>query len=839
MTTETGSIDSKLHFDISEFLSKVGIVKREARSLGDEHPTVDVDANTGAAIASMAKVEAAAKAMGATTANANDRIGDSASRASARTQLIVAAVVALTALAGPLTGAVVGIGGALAGMGAAGVLAVIGVVQAIKEGTQAGEEWSAGLKTLKGDMSSLAATAAGSVLGSFQRAVALINRDMPRLNSEVAGFSGILGGAAVTALQAVITAFHILNPLFVQGSTLIYQITSGFESWVSGGGLQQFANYAQSELPLVINTLGALAGAILHIAEATAPIGSVVLATLEGIGNAINAIPVPVLTVIAAAAIAGYTGFMLWKGVTGVLSGVNAVAEALGVTMKTLSLAGGAVGIALTALAVVFTAVAQANAEADARAKAYADTLDKATGKVTQSTRELVAEQLSLKRDNFWTGASGSAIDAAKKLGVSVDTVTAAYMGNKAALAEVQDATEKYTATNQRAGAQYSDNQKAAVLLRDAVNEGAQSAADGSSKWAQYQQALDATSSAQGDTRLTAEGAADAFQKEASAADEAMSKLNGLIDATNRLNGIGQSAEETNARWQQSLAGISEEAKRQADAYEQANGTLDGFSLSLDAATAAGSANRSMLSGAAADAQAATKAQFDLDVQTMSTKDATDKYASTLAAQKQAFIDSAVSAGFNADQVQTLADKVFAMPTEKELRILANTSQAQNVIDSFINSNNGRTVTIYTSVQGEYAQTSGTLGKSTSYAYGGTIPGAAYGITGGTVRGNGSAWSDTAGVYRLANGEEVTSNTVGQAGRWRSLLKAINRNDPAGQVAGQAMRIAGVQPVATTAPSGDNIHLTVQVAGVNQEDPPVLGAILGGVLKRAMAGVRK
>ncbi|MGN8024692.1 hypothetical protein [Microbacterium sp. 22242] len=890
MTTETGSIDSKLHFDIDEFMERAAIVKREARSLGQEHPTIDVEANTGKAQASMAAVDAAAKAMGQSAATAGERVkrsatdvsaaqakvaaanqaadvayekariaqmrfseaqengrtkastmaaaqlaaaealgrlekanarataaevalkeaqedaangalkqaaaeevaakatdnaGNAASRANARTQLIIAAVVGLTAVAAPLTGALLGVAGGLAGLGAAGVLGIIGAVQAIKQGTQAGAEWSDGLKTLKSDMSALSATAAGSVLTSFQRAVALINRDMPELNSEVGGFARILGGAAVTGLQAVITAFHILNPLFMQGAGLIYNIASGFESWVSNGGLQKFAAYAQSELPQVIDTVGALAAAILHIAEATAPIGSVVLGTLEGLGNAINAIPVPVLTVIAAAAIAGYTGFMLWKGVTAVINGVKAAADTLGLSMKGLAIAGGAVGIALTALVLVFTAVAQANAEANARAQAYTDTLDKTTGATTEASRKMAVDALNAKQGFLmW---QTSAYDAAAAIGISAKTMTDAYMG-------VPSAVKQVTAAMQDGYDQGKLNGVQLDVLQNTLKQGSDMASAAADSFRNNAAAMGDAGSAAADTRLTAQGAADAFQKEASAADDAMNKLNGLIDATNRLNGIGQSAEETNARWQKSLAGISEEAQRQRDAFEQANGTLDGFTLSLDANTSSGSANRSMLTGAASDAQAATKAQFDLDVQTMSSKDATDKYASTLAAQRQAFIDSAVGAGFNAEQVQALTDKVFAMPSEKQLNILANTSAAQNVIDSFINRNDGRTVTIYTSVQGQYSQVDGQLGKSIGWAYGGTVPGAAYGITGGTIRGNGSAWSDTAGMYRLANGEEVISNTVGQAARSRALLKAINRGDSPVSVAGQAMRVAGINP---------------------------------------------
>ena len=890
--TTVGAIEGTVDIAIAKALEALETIKRAARSLRDEHPTIDVDANTGRAQAAVAAMDAAAQAMGQSAATAgervkksandvsaaevklaaaraatntvyerlriaemrlnetrengkakastlaaaelavaeatrkmdaatekaigletalaqaqeeaanaalkqaaaeevaakaNDRVADSAGRANARTQLIIAAVVGLTAVAAPLTGALVGVAGGLAGLGAVGVLGIIGAVQAIKQGTQAGQEWSAGLKTLKADMSALAGTAASGLLSSFQRAVALINQAMPQLNNEVAGFARVLGTAGVSALQGAITALHVLNPLFMQGAVVVQDMASGFESWASGGGLQKFATYAQSVLPQVIGTVGDLAAAILHIAEATAPIGSAVLGALDGLANAINAIPVPVLTAMAGAAIAGYTAFMAWKGVTGVINSVKAAADTLGLSMKGMALAGGAAGLALTALILVFAAVAQAQAEANARAQAFTDTLDKTTGATTAASRKMAVDALNAKQGFLmW---QTSAYDAAAAIGISAKTMTDAYMGVPSAVKQVTAAMQEGYDQGKLTGVQLD-------VLQNTLKQGGDMAAAAADSFRNNAAAMGDVDAAAGATTLTAQGAADAFQKEASAADDAMNKLNGLIDATNRLNGIGQSAEETNARWQQSLAGISEEAQRQRDAFEQANGTLDGFTLSLDANTASGSSNRSMLTGAAADAQAATKAQFDLDVQTMSSKDATDKYASTLAAQRQAFIDSAVSAGFNADQVQILADKVFAMPSEKELKILADTSPATNAIQSLIQQNYVAWVQVRASLPDLDGAVSGS-GRP-GLAYGGTIPGAANGVTaisGGTIRGNGSAWSDTAGLYRLANSEEVISNTVGQAGRWRSLLKAINRNEPAGAVAARASQIAGVQAV--------------------------------------------
>src|SRR5690606_37831312 len=100
--------------------------------------------------------------------------------------------------------------------------------------------------------------------------------------------------------------------------------------------------------------------------------------------------------------------------------------------------------------------------------------------------------------------------------------------------------------------------------------------------------------------------------------------------------GVGQDAVSSNANWLESLSGITAEVEAQKAAYEEANGTLDGFTLSLDQSTASGSANASMLSDVAADAQAAAAAQYEVDKTTMGAKEATDKYITTLGANKTA-----------------------------------------------------------------------------------------------------------------------------------------------------------------------------------------------------------
>ena len=238
--------------------------------------------------------------------------------------------------------------------------------------------------------------------------------------------------------------------------------------------------------------------------------------------------------------------------------------------------------------------------------------------------------------------------------------------------------------------------------------------------------------------------AATAYKDAAAEAKALTDEVLSLVEAVNEANGVGQDAVTANARYQESLAGISTEMEKQRQeylepqkqAYEELHGSLDGFVgdlsgfvASLDESTAAGSANAAMLAQVAGDAEKAAGAQYELDLKTMSAKDATEKYASTLAAQRQAFVDSATAAGFNADEVQVLADKVFALPTERAIAILADTAAATVGVENLITSIKNRSATLTVKVQAAAAggasdRTLANMIGIGGFAGGGRIPGA-------------------------------------------------------------------------------------------------------------------
>lgn len=242
---------------------------------------------------------------------------------------------------------------------------------------------------------------------------------------------------------------------------------------------------------------------------------------------------------------------------------------------------------------------------------------------------------------------------------------------------------------------------------------------------------------AQGESKETAQDAAAAYKEAADEADALGDQLSQLIDLVNEANGIGQDAVTSNAAYQDSLAGITDEVNSQKeafiqlqrDAYEAANGsldgfvgTLDGFSVSLDENTRAGSANAAMLAGVASDAQEAAQAQFDLDVKTMSAKDATDRYLETLSLSREALINQALANGFTAEEVQKLTDKIFNLPPQKQIDLLVDTATASTAVDGFITRFDGRRIRVAVdAVSGRTVYNNGTGVGMGWEAYGGIV----------------------------------------------------------------------------------------------------------------------
>ncbi|EYT64804.1 hypothetical protein H489_0108275 [Curtobacterium flaccumfaciens UCD-AKU] len=353
---------------------------------------------------------------------------------------------------------------------------------------------------------------------------------------------------------------------------------------------------------------------------------------------------------------------------------------------------GVAIGGAVAAASLFISAQAQ-SAEYTVRLR---DSLDQTTGAMTTNTRELVANALAAKTSIFGVEVSGSsAYDKAKRLGLSLDTVTKAAQGNTAAYKELLAVQDDIRSTddNEYVTKKYGEGLSAAsgdiTELVQAVQKQRGEMKSATEQQQQLSEAHDKGSDSSDTAASSASSAAEAFQAEADKATDLATEISNLVSEFDKLNGANQDAISANASYQEALAGLSDQVADQRK-------NTEGYTTSLDENTAIGASNANMLSELANRAQEAAEKQYTVDQSTMSSKDAADKYASTLAKQRQKFIESATAAGFNAGEVKKLADRVFQLPSEKQIKILANTDQAKTALADFIRQYDGRVIRMNT-----------------------------------------------------------------------------------------------------------------------------------------------
>lgn len=343
---------------------------------------------------------------------------------------------------------------------------------------------------------------------------------------------------------------------------------------------------------------------------------------------------------------------------------------------------GGAIGIATIAVGLFVSA--QANAAATTNE--LKDSLDKSTGSLTNYSREIVAKKL----------AENGSFEAAKEAGVSQRELTDAVIEGGSALEAVRgkinentQGWEGFIGMFGGAGARASS---ALVEIRSLSGSVVQSQKDFKDQAA----ALDVTTSSAG-------SAADAYQDAADEVSNLSGQINTLIDTINKANGVGQDAVTTNAAYEKTLA----DARKELAEFAKANGVS---AANLDESTAAGASNAAMLADLAGSSQDAAKAQFELDGNT-------ENYVARLGAGRKEIYDTALALTGNAKAAQALTDKIYAMPSKKEIEILADTKSAEDDLRRLTSRWQGKTINLTTAVSGKLG--SGILGKAT----GGILPG--------------------------------------------------------------------------------------------------------------------
>lgn len=218
----------------------------------------------------------------------------------------------------------------------------------------------------------------------------------------------------------------------------LVELTEKFETWSTtldrNNGFQRFIDYAITRGPIVMRTINDIGGALVHILEAAAPAGDVVLTVLSGLAHVINAIPIPVLTALlttmtalrVAALLSAIPVGALATNIRSVATGAVGMRAAMGGAVAflggpwTLAIAAATIGIGL-----LVARSASQRAEIDRLVTSldqYGDALKEGM------TRETLANAQAILRQDAALRGLVNAVDTA---GLSQQTLVAGLNGDR------------------------------------------------------------------------------------------------------------------------------------------------------------------------------------------------------------------------------------------------------------------------------------------------------------------------------------------------------------------------------------------------------------------------
>lgn len=378
------------------------------------------------------------------------------------------------------------------------------------------------------------------------------------------------------------------------------------------------------------------------------------------------------------------------------------------------AIAGGLAGLALTGIITIVGLLMAKQAEARARAEAYADALESGADRSSRAFADLADEALSANSKLFglFDLGGGSAYDAADKLSISLGTVRDAALGSAPALRELQQVQEDIAnADTESLMEKYGFTVAEATLAEANINAVIDAVRGNNSTIDEAIRIADLKQKADDESVESSQSAADAYIAEADSVEDLNSQLSTLIETINEANDIGQDAITTNADYQQTLIEVSEQ-------IANIQSGVEGFGRGLDLTTQAGIDNSNMLVQMAKDSQDAAEAQLNLDGNT-------EAYLARLTEGRQAIIDSAIAMGASEEAAILLADSIYKIPTEAEVKIIAETETAeaklQRLKDSLAGMPQYRKITLESFVIGNKTVTAEADGGVRYFANGATV----------------------------------------------------------------------------------------------------------------------
>ena len=348
-----------------------------------------------------------------------------------------------------------------------------------------------------------------------------------------------------------------------------------------------------------------------------------------------------------------------WRKIRATIKSVQLTFAAMSTTARITTLSLGGIGLALAAGAAILAFFARRNLEAKQRVDALAESMDRATGAVTENTREIAFNNLE----------EAGAIEQAKRLGIGLDTLIDAYLGDRDAIRKVAAATEE--ATGKKGDLEGSveellqteqEEVKAARELNDVIVQGNSETDEAIKKNRDRAAAgLDAAG-ADEEVAAAAEAATGQIEDQTSAIDELISELDQMVSAVFK-------ARDAEVDYEQALDDATDAAKE--------NGST------LDINTQKGRDNRRGLDrlaeAALRDAEATLEDAEAKGNLAVGHQQATEK----MQRAREEFVKVARQMGLSKKEAEKLADELGLIPGNYKATVTADTGPARGAVRDF------------------------------------------------------------------------------------------------------------------------------------------------------------
>jgi hypothetical protein len=555
-----GTLVGYLRLDSSQWHEELRRAGIAAEALGASSPDIDIDVNAEEAVARLRTVGEEAERTG-------KRIEKAGIDGKNGLNPLAAAIGILGPTIAPLGGAVAGLAAGLGVMGAAGVLAILGIKREMEEGTTLGEQYTEVIGDAKGVLDGITHSGAEAFFGSVTQIVATLKDHTGELTPLLAETATYLGQTANNLLDGALSGIEALRPVIREVSAYVRDLSERFANGMDGEGFRGFVDYISGVLPQVIDTLSSLATAVVHIVTAASPLGGVVLQALELVATAISAIDPTVLSVLATVAGSAFLALNAYKALSSlptifanIATGASNMGAGFGAAAtgaQRFQAAMGLVGLAVGAATIIYQAFAERSQSVATATANYTDALIESNGAITDNVR-LAA--LKHAQDE-------GMVDDARLLGISTTDLVGAMLGEKGAIENVNAAYAAKMANLRATNDGLVDGNRridAAKTRWDSLQSGIsgsnEALADAKVKQQDHNAVLAAGSQAQGDYARNVYTATDYVNEQKAAIDAWKASVDSAITntlsleaahdaATTRLKGLTKSIKDNGEKF--------------------------------------------------------------------------------------------------------------------------------------------------------------------------------------------------------------------------------------------------------------------------------------------------